>query len=157
MSMSFDRAGYKKMPWAFNVLIGIDQLGNAIADGNPDNTVSSRVGYFASSEHDTHIKLYWKALEWTINLTFTPIQGPGHCYRAWKAEGYDTDSKSTYIFRIILGLFAIAACVIIAPILWIAVFIVPAWRFKPKDRQYDDWREERRDDEIRRAALRANE
>lgn len=148
---------YRKMPWAFNVLIGIDQLGNAIADGNPDNTISARVGYFASDEHDSHLKLYWKALEWTINLTFMPIQGPGHCYRAWRAESYETDSKSTYIMRIILGIFAVAGCAVIAPILWIAVLLVPAWRFKPTDRQYDDWREERKDDELRLAAERANQ
>jgi len=44
MSTPSDQADYKKMPYAFNILIAIDQLGNAIADGNPDNTISARVG-----------------------------------------------------------------------------------------------------------------
>jgi len=30
--------------WIFNVLIGIDQLGNAIVLGDPDETISSRLG-----------------------------------------------------------------------------------------------------------------
>lgn len=30
--------------WAFNVLIGIDQLANAITGGDPDETISSRAG-----------------------------------------------------------------------------------------------------------------
>ena len=30
--------------WAFNVLIGIDQLANAISGGDPDETISSRAG-----------------------------------------------------------------------------------------------------------------
>lgn len=28
--------------WALNVLIGVDQLGNAILGGSPDDTISSR-------------------------------------------------------------------------------------------------------------------
>lgn len=30
--------------WALNVLIGIDQLGNALTGGDPDETISSRLG-----------------------------------------------------------------------------------------------------------------
>jgi hypothetical protein len=30
--------------WFLNVLIGIDQLGNAIMFGDPDETISSRIG-----------------------------------------------------------------------------------------------------------------
>jgi len=30
--------------WLLNILIGIDQLGNAIAGGDPDETISSRLG-----------------------------------------------------------------------------------------------------------------
>jgi len=38
------------MNWATGVLIGIDQLGNAIAGGNPDSTISARVGNFANKK-----------------------------------------------------------------------------------------------------------
>ena len=30
--------------WAFNILIAIDQLGNALTGGDPDETISSRLG-----------------------------------------------------------------------------------------------------------------
>ena len=30
--------------WLLNILISIDQLGNAIAGGDPDETISSRIG-----------------------------------------------------------------------------------------------------------------
>lgn len=55
--------------WIFNVLIGIDQLGNAITGGDPDETISSRAakGQFKGK--------WWgrwlcKALD---------IVDPGHC------------------------------------------------------------------------------
>lgn len=30
--------------WLYNVAIGFDQLGNAVTGGNPDETISSRLG-----------------------------------------------------------------------------------------------------------------
>jgi hypothetical protein len=30
--------------WILNILIGIDQLGNSLAGGDPDETISSRLG-----------------------------------------------------------------------------------------------------------------
>lgn len=30
--------------WVLNILIGIDQLGNALVGGDPDETISSRLG-----------------------------------------------------------------------------------------------------------------
>jgi len=38
----------KRMNWIDGVLIGIDQLGNAIVGGNHDATISARTGYFAN-------------------------------------------------------------------------------------------------------------
>ena len=32
------------MSWIRKILIGLDQLGNSLARGNPDETISSRVG-----------------------------------------------------------------------------------------------------------------
>ena len=47
--------------WPVAVLVAIDQLGNAIAGGNPDSTISARVGFF--SEMAKRGKSYWKGLE----------------------------------------------------------------------------------------------
>jgi len=152
MSTSSDLTDNRKMPYWFNILIGIDQLGNAIAHGNPDNTISARVGYFASEDHKSRLKFYWKALERTIDITFKPIQGPGHCRLAWQAEADETDSQGTYIARIILGIFVEAGCFFIAVFLWLAVLLFPSLRFKSGDRQYDTWRQARRSVILPRAA-----
>ncbi|GAB5466965.1 MAG: hypothetical protein Kapaf2KO_24010 [Candidatus Kapaibacteriales bacterium] len=38
------------MRYLKNLLISFDQLGNTIAGGNPDNTISSRLGHFLEKE-----------------------------------------------------------------------------------------------------------
>jgi hypothetical protein len=134
----------KKMPYWLNVLIAIDQLGNTIAGGNPDNTISGRVGFFASDLHLSKIKSYWKALEQIIDFTFEPIQGPGHCFRAWQGEPDETDSEVTYITRIILGIFVAVGCFFISVGLRLAVLVNPAWRYRAGTQQYETWREARK-------------
>ena len=39
--------------WILNVLIGIDQLGNAIVGGDPDETISSRLGKMKRANNGT--------------------------------------------------------------------------------------------------------
>jgi hypothetical protein len=53
---------------AFNVLVAIDQLGNAIAGGDPDETISSRAG-----------KLNRQRLWATMLCNFLNWLDPGHC------------------------------------------------------------------------------
>ena len=55
--------------WLFNILIGIDQLGNTLAGGDPDETISSRAGK-AKKEGKTWAKVLCVALDWV---------DPGHC------------------------------------------------------------------------------
>ena len=141
----------KKMPYWLNILIAIDQLGNTIAGGNPDNTISGRVGFFASDLHKSNIKGYWKALERIIDVTFAPLQGPGHCFDAWQAEKDETDTEATYITRIILGIFVAVGCVVISLILWSAVLIYPPWRYKAGEQGYDSWRQARQSSTSERA------
>jgi hypothetical protein len=133
----------EKMPYWLNVLLAIDQLGNAIAGGNPDNTISGRVGFFASDDHKSKIKSYWKALERIIDLTFEPLQGTRHCYRAWQGEPEETDTEVTYITRIILGIFVTVGCFFIGIALWLAILINPSWRYKAREQSYHSWRQAR--------------
>ena len=70
--------------WLYSVLIAIDQLGNALAGGYADSTISARVGYnvrHAAPERQN----YWRLLEGIINYTFLPLDGPDHCYQAYLA------------------------------------------------------------------------
>jgi len=90
-----------KMNWAVGVLIGVDQLGNAIAAGNPDSTISARVGYFADKDtcsfQERCIKYYWLILEWVINFAFLPIDGPVHCLQAYKDDSEATKRGQIYL------------------------------------------------------------
>ena len=144
MNATSDQPVVEKMPYWLNVLISIDQLGNAIAGGNPDNTISGRVGFFASDLHQSKIKPYWKALERIIDFTFAPLQGPGHCRRAWLGEQDETDNEVTYITRIILGIFVALGCLLIGLVLRLAILIHPAWGYHPGKPCYDEWRQARK-------------
>ena len=55
--------------WLFNILIGIDQLGNTLAGGDPDETISSRAGK-AKKKGRVWAKVLCVALDWV---------DPGHC------------------------------------------------------------------------------
>jgi hypothetical protein len=143
MLATSDQPDIEKMPYWLNVLIAIDQLGNAIAGGNPDNTISGRVGFFASDLHTSRIKGYWKALERTIDFTFEPLQGPKHCFGAWQGEQDETDTEVTYITRIILGIFVAVGCFFIGIALWLAILINPSWRYKAGESSYHSWRQAR--------------
>ena len=135
----------QKMPYWLNVLIAIDQLGNALAGGNPDNTISARVGFFASRFHKSKIKAYWKGLERIIDFTFEPLQGPGHCFHAWESEQDETDSEVTYVTRILLGVFVAVGCFFISIALWLAILIHPAWRYQAQKQNYAEWKQARKD------------
>jgi hypothetical protein len=144
MFATSDQPDTPKMSYWLNVLIAIDQLGNAIAGGNPDNTISGRVGFFASDLHQSKIKAYWKALERIIDFTFAPLQGPGHCLHAWEGEQDETDTEATYIARILLSVFVVAGCFLIGIVLWSAILIHPAWRYKAGELEYASWRQARK-------------
>ena len=139
----------EKMPYWLNVLVAIDQLGNAIAGGNPDNTISGRVGFFASDDHPSKIKSYWKALERIINFTFEPLQGPNHCYYAWKREPEEADSEVTYTTRIILGIFVAVGCFFISIALGLAILIKPSLRYQAGKLSYEAWQQTRQPSKAR--------
>lgn len=62
-----------------NVLVGIDQLANAMTGGWPDETLSARCGRLG---HRYPYK-FWKVL---IDALFYPFQGPNHCENAYRKE-----------------------------------------------------------------------
>ncbi len=113
--------------WAVAVLVAIDQLGNAIAGGNPDSTISARVGYFSAKA--IRAKGYWKILEDMIDFSFFPIDGPRHCYEAWQAEDEHFWRGSDFM-RFILSVIIIIACPVIAILLYILVLFIRPWRYE---------------------------
>ena len=57
------------MKWFYNILIGLDQLGNAVLGGDPDETISSRIGKL-KRKHDGRIPWYRplsKLTDWALD------------------------------------------------------------------------------------------
>lgn len=73
--------------WLLNILIGIDQLGNTILGGDPDETISSRLGKL-KVKHRGKIPWYRplsKIVDWGLDKI-----DPGHSVDAIeKDEGKD--------------------------------------------------------------------
>lgn len=100
------------------LFIGIDQLINAIAGGNPDNTISSRIGYYATHGAENQ-KKFWKTMEWMTDKTFWPLEGPDHCHIAYHAdagEDFDADDKGVGVF--VLCILTLPFLLLIAIVLW---------------------------------------
>lgn len=71
----------------WNILIGLDQLGNAIDGGSPDETISSRAGREAMAG-----KRWGIAKEAAINLIFAIVKGERyHCEAAIEWDETATD------------------------------------------------------------------
>lgn len=117
------------MNWPMNVLVAIDQLGNAVAGGNPDATISARVGYF-SKNAPASIKWYWQCLKAVIDFTFYPIDGPSHSLNALEKDKDERFIQGNDITRAILGLLVIVNSIHLALILRIAVLVWPPWNWK---------------------------
>lgn len=73
--------------WGLNVLIGLDQLGNAIFGGDPDETISSRIGKIKKANGG---RIPWSSpVAKVIDAGLEKID-PGHSIRCIEAdEGLD--------------------------------------------------------------------
>jgi hypothetical protein len=108
------------LQWIWNILIAIDQLGNTIAGGNPDITISARVGYFANLSSNRTFYYYWSFLEFVIDLTFYPLDGPKHCLKSLEDDNEECHVHGSDLMRALLGLIAVTACVLICIVTWTA-------------------------------------
>ena len=68
-------ARVKRYLW--NVLLGLDQFGSVLTGGDPDETISSRVGKAAVAGSRAGL-----ALEWCLDKVF----GAGHCRGAIEVD-----------------------------------------------------------------------
>ena len=109
------------MGYLNNFFVSIDQLGNVIAGGNPDNTISSRVGYYNKHKSSTEkAPLQWQIFEKIINFTFYPIDGENHCHEAFHndaGEEFDDHTKNILV-AILAALIIIPSCLLISILLY---------------------------------------
>jgi hypothetical protein len=90
--------------WLYTVLIAIDQLGNALAGGYADSTISARVGY--NARHSASVRQnYWRLLEWVIDYSFLPLDGPNHCYQAYLSGNNTYYRDGSDLMRVVLSSF----------------------------------------------------
>jgi hypothetical protein len=115
--------------YLLRVLVSIDQLGNVIAGGHPDVTVSARTGYFANVKR-THLRPWWLCMESIIDFAFKPVDGPGHCYEAYLSDKGEKQREGSDIARAILGIFVVVACIPISFLTRIWVVLVPGSSYK---------------------------
>ena len=101
------------MTYIKGILIAIDQLGNALAGGNPDCTISGRVGYYQYNAKKPFI-IYWKLLALVIDATFFPLDSHHHCREAYLKEKKNEFSKNQSItILFILSFITIGSCLIL--------------------------------------------
>ncbi len=96
-----------------NILVSIDQLGNVLAGGNPDNTISSRVGYYTEDYYDDgKVPAKWIIFRNIINFTFYPIDGENHCQEAYYNDaGEEFDENVSDLAIAVLAILIILSCI----------------------------------------------
>ncbi|WNZ57160.1 hypothetical protein QT397_07395 [Microbulbifer sp. MKSA007] len=120
--------------WLWNVIVAVDQLGNAIAGGNPDATISARCGYF-SRVTETRFRRYWRFLERVINYTLKPIDGPDHCYQSYLWDHAEKHEEGSDYMRAVLGVIVILICVPMGLLIRLYVIVFPGARWKKEKRK----------------------
>ncbi|CAM1373621.1 hypothetical protein [Tenacibaculum xiamenense] len=109
------------MNFITNFLVSIDQLGNVLAGGNPDNTISSRVGYYTEKYYpEERIPFRWRLFRDIINFTFYPIDGKNHCKEAYFNDaGEEFDPGTSDVAVAILAVLITISCFFIATLLYL--------------------------------------
>lgn len=107
------------MGYLRNIFVSVDQLGNALAGGDPDNTISARIGFYNHHKHvngvsaSPHpVKWYWKAFEDIVDTTFRPVDGDGHCHEAYHSDAgefFDPHTKNWAVG--VLSVLIIGSCI----------------------------------------------
>ena len=105
------------------MLVAIDQLGNALAGGDPDITISARVGFFANHSQNREFHYYWLFLERVIDFTFYPLDGPKHCLQSLCKDNEQGHEHGSDFVRGVLALIAITACIFISLLTWTAYLL----------------------------------
>ena len=104
--------------YIFNLLVSLDQLGNAITGGEPDSTISARIGFFSLTKSK-----YWGFMRSIVDFTFDPVDGPDHCLDAYKKDSDEKFKRGNDIALFFLSLLTILICIPIALILRLLSFL----------------------------------
>ena len=95
------------------VLQALSQLGNALAGGQADVSISARIGQKRKRNG------YWRFANDLVDFAFFPVDGRDHCYNAWqkdKDESYI--ATGNFLTFGILTLLFTGVCLLLIPITW---------------------------------------
>lgn len=103
----------------YNVVLSLDQLGNTLAGGDPDNTISSRLGHLNHYREEgpglkrrPDVHRYWRFLEKVVDTTFKPIDGEGHCIEAFYSDaGERFEGKTGGWALVVESILVIISCI----------------------------------------------
>ena len=68
--------------YLLNILVSIDQLISAVLAGDPDETISSRLGKAVRGDYGKLQSYFWLPFAKLVDLIFLPLDGPNHCARS---------------------------------------------------------------------------
>lgn len=86
---------------------------NALSGGNPDIPMSARIGYYSYNGY-----LWFKIMEWVVDVSFFPIDGVNHCLQAWESDSTEGVNKGSIWSIAFMSLFTVAGSICIAPFTW---------------------------------------
>lgn len=72
--------------YLLNILVALDQLLSALIGGDPDETISSRLGKAARGDYGRLQVVLWTPVTGLVDLVFLAFDGPGHCRRSIEEE-----------------------------------------------------------------------
>lgn len=67
--------------YLLNVLVALDQLVSAILGGDPDETISSRLGKSQRGDYGRAQRMLLMPAAMMVDLVFLKLDGPDHCRR----------------------------------------------------------------------------
>lgn len=97
-------------------LNALSQAANALIGGNPDVSISARIGY--NGYHNNNV--LWMLCQVIVDYTFYPLDGWNHCYNAYKRdikEEYNSDLFGR-VGIVLMSIIMLIACSVLAPIFW---------------------------------------
>ncbi len=101
-----------------NVVVSLDQLGNAITRGNPDSTISARTGYNAHFRASN----FWLQFQHMVNWAFFVLDGEGHCWQAYEADSSELFFDAAWYDKVLLVVLSAPVCLAVG-------VITRVWRY----------------------------
>jgi hypothetical protein len=107
-------------------LNALSQLMNALINGNPDVSISARIG----QNNYYHNIWFYKLCGWIVDKTFEPIDGKDHCENAYlrdRKEDY-TVGKGWIIGEVLMVMIVVLACIPLSVLFWGYKLISKIWK-----------------------------